>query len=113
VLEAADGQEAVDAYSREEDRIDLELLDLTMPVVSGHEAFRHLLRLNPRVRVLFASGYAVEQLSETEKERMAGFVKKPYRPSELVAAVEEGLGRDGELDDGEPSAEGAYLASAG
>ncbi|MBX9624819.1 MAG: PAS domain-containing protein, partial [Gemmataceae bacterium] len=91
VLEAADGQQAVDVYSREADRIDLVLLDLTMPVLSGHDAFRHLLRLNPRVRVLFASGYAAEQLSDLERERMAGFVKKPYRPADLAAAVAEAL----------------------
>jgi PAS domain S-box-containing protein len=91
VLRAADGQQAVDIYSAEKDRIDLVLLDLTMPVLSGHEAFRHLLNLNPHVRVLFASGYAVEQLSDLEKELMAGFVKKPYRPNDLILAVETAL----------------------
>jgi PAS domain S-box-containing protein len=91
VLQAEDGQQAINLYSREGDRIDLVLLDLTMPILSGHEAFRHLLALNPRVRVLFASGYAVEQLSELEKEMMAGFVNKPYRPNELVLAVEDAL----------------------
>ncbi len=91
VLQAEDGQQAINLYSREGDRIDLVLLDLTMPVLSGHEAFRHLLDLNPRVRVLFASGYAVEQLSDLEKELMAGFVNKPYRPNDLVLAVEDAL----------------------
>jgi CheY-like chemotaxis protein len=96
VLQAEDGQQAIDLYSRELDRIDLIVLDLTMPILSGHEAFRHLLELNPRVKVLFASGYAVEQLSDLEKELMAGFVKKPYRPNELVLAVEEALQRRGQ-----------------
>jgi PAS domain S-box-containing protein len=91
VLQAEDGQQALDVYARERERIALVILDLTMPIVSGHEAFRHLLNLNPRVNVLFASGYAVEELSELEKELMAGFVRKPYRPNELVAAVEEAL----------------------
>jgi PAS domain S-box-containing protein len=95
VLQAADGQEAIDLYSREGDRIDLVLLDLTMPVISGHEAFRHLLKLDPRVRVLFASGYAVDQLSDLEKELMAGFVKKPYRPNDLIRSVEEALPKRG------------------
>jgi|GEM_PF-1244344 len=95
VLQAADGQQAVDIYSAEKDNIDLVLLDLTMPILSGHETFRHLLRLNPRVRVLFASGYAAEQLTDLEKELMAGFVKKPYRPNELLGAVEEALRRRG------------------
>jgi signal transduction histidine kinase/CheY-like chemotaxis protein len=91
VLEAADGQQAVDVYTRERDRIDLVILDLSMPVLSGHETFRLLLKLDPRVRVLFASGYSAEQLSDLEQELMAGFVSKPYRPHELVGAVEAAL----------------------
>jgi signal transduction histidine kinase/FixJ family two-component response regulator len=100
ILEAADGQQAIDLYSREGDRIDLVLLDLTMPTLSGHDAFRHLLTLNPRVKVLFASGYAEEHLSDREKELMAGFVKKPYRPNELLLAVEEALARRGQPGSG-------------
>ncbi len=95
VLHAADGQQAVDLYAQEGGRIDLVILDLTMPVLSGHEAFRQLLGLNPRVRVLFASGYSAEQLSELEQETMAGFLKKPYRPHELISAVEQSLPRRG------------------
>jgi PAS domain S-box-containing protein len=93
VLQAADGKEAVSIYSRQPDRIDIVLLDLTMPVLSGHEAFRQLLSLNPCVRVVFASGYAAEQLTELEKELMVGFIKKPYRPNELIVAIEEALPR--------------------
>ncbi|HEY2910043.1 MAG TPA: ATP-binding protein [Gemmataceae bacterium] len=91
VLEAADGQQAVDLYSREGDRIDLVLLDLTMPILSGLEAFRHLIQLNSRVKVVFASGFAEEQLSDFEKELTTGFLKKPYRPSDLMAAVMDAL----------------------
>ena len=63
----------------------------SMPVLSGHETFRQLLALNPRVKVVFASGYAEEHLSDLEKQQMAGFVKKPYRPNDLVLAVEAAL----------------------
>jgi CheY-like chemotaxis protein len=95
VLEAADGQQAIDLYANEGEGIELVLLDLTMPVLSGHETFRHLVQLNSRVRVLFASGYAEEQLSDLEKELMTGFLKKPYRPNELILAVSEALQRRG------------------
>jgi len=91
VLQAGDGQQALETYAAQKGAIDLVILDLTMPVLSGHEAFRQLLSLNPAVRVLFVSGYAVEQLSDLEKQSMAGFVKKPYRPNELLQAVDEVL----------------------
>jgi CheY-like chemotaxis protein len=118
ILRAADGQEAVDVYSAEKDRIDLVLLDLTMPVLSGHEAFRYLINLNPHVRVLFASGYAVEQLSDLEKELMAGFIKKPYRPNDLILAVEAALPASQPTPDPAtptplPAATSQYRATAG
>jgi len=92
-LEAGNGQEAVDLYSREGDRISLVLLDLTMPILSGHEAFRHLINLNSRVKVVFTSGYAEEQLTGMEKDLMTGFLKKPYRPNDLITAVQDALQR--------------------
>ncbi|MCE9530839.1 MAG: response regulator [Planctomycetes bacterium] len=93
VLEAEDGQQAVDLYEREQDHIDLVLLDLTMPVLSGQEAFRKMLQINPSVKVLFASGYAVEQITIDEQEKVFGFVKKPYRAAELIQTIQEALRR--------------------
>jgi DNA-binding response OmpR family regulator len=91
VLLAEDGQEAIDVYERERDRIDLVILDLTMPRLSGHDAFRQLLRINPEVRVLFASGYSAEHLTANDPERVLGFVGKPYRPRELAQSVRAAL----------------------
>jgi CheY-like chemotaxis protein len=93
VLEAEDGQQAVELYEREQHRIDLALLDLTMPVLSGQDAFRQMLRINPDARVMFASGYAAEQVTDEESRQILGFVKKPYRPQELVRQVQEALER--------------------
>jgi DNA-binding response OmpR family regulator len=91
VLLAVDGQEAVDVYQREEARIDLVILDLTMPRLSGQDALRELLRINPHVRVLFASGYSAEHLIEADHGRVLGFVAKPYRPRELAHCVRAAL----------------------
>jgi CheY-like chemotaxis protein len=87
VLEAADGQQAVDVFLQQRQAIDVVVLDLTMPVMSGHEVFRQLREIDPQVKVIFASGYAEEQLEESERQAMAGFIKKPYRPQEVVQAV--------------------------
>ena len=57
VLLAHDGQEAVDLYRAAPDRIAVVLLDLTMPVMGGAEAFRQLRLIRPNVRVILSSGY--------------------------------------------------------
>ena len=86
VLEAADGAEAVAVYRRQAG-IDLVVLDLTMPKLSGREALGELRRLNPKVCVLLASGYAAEAAGE----EVAGFVPKPYGEQELARAVRQAL----------------------
>jgi len=91
ILEAEDGEQAVEIYQREHQRIDLVLLDLTMPNLSGREAFREMLRINPDAKVLFASGFAAQEMTDSEVELMLGFVKKPYRPNELVQTIAEAL----------------------
>ena len=93
VLLASDGMQAVEVFGRERASIDLVVLDLTMPRLSGRDAFRQIRVLDPEVCVLFASGFSPEQLTAEEHEQIAGFVAKPYRPRELTALVREALDR--------------------
>jgi two-component system cell cycle sensor histidine kinase/response regulator CckA len=95
VLEAEDGRRAVEVFARERDRIDLVLLDLTMPQLSGQEAFRQMRLIEPGVKVIFASGYAADVVAGEEQDLVLGFVKKPYRPDDLVSAVQEALAKAG------------------
>jgi PAS domain S-box-containing protein len=88
---AADGQQAVDLYLRERHHIDLVILDLTMPGLSGRDAFRKLVQIDPAVRVLFASGFSAEHIDGPELDRVLGFVAKPYTCDELVRAVRTAL----------------------
>jgi PAS domain S-box-containing protein len=87
VLLAADGVEAVETYQRERDRIDLVILDLTMPRLSGRDALRQLRQMDPDARVLLASGYSADHLTEQEESQIVGFIGKPYRVDELAKIV--------------------------
>jgi len=89
VLLAEDGLEAVDIYRKEGETIDLVILDINMPRLSGGDTLQHLSQLDAGVRVLFSSGYSAEQVIVTEG--VLGFVHKPYRPQELAAAVRSAL----------------------
>jgi CheY-like chemotaxis protein len=93
VLPAGDGQQAIDLYRRESSHIDLVILDLTMPRLSGREALRQLLEINPEIRVVFVSGYSCEHLSAEDREHILGFVSKPYRPEDLAHIVRAALDR--------------------
>jgi len=60
-----------------------------MPRLSGRDAFRQMTALVPEVRVLFSTGYSSEELIELDGA--IGLLSKPYRPQELLAAVEAAL----------------------
>ena len=93
ILLAEDGQQGVEVYQREKGRIDLVILDLTMPRLSGRDTLRQLLLIDPNVHVLFASGYSVEHVTESKKDGVLGFISKPYRPQELAALVRTALNK--------------------
>jgi CheY-like chemotaxis protein len=89
VLEAGDGADAVELFRREHTGIDLVILDLMMPRVSGRDAFQAMTAITPDVRVLFSSGYSTDDLSDVTGS--LGMLAKPYRPNELLAAVRRAL----------------------
>ena len=84
VLCAADGQEAIDLYKEQSQSITLVILDLTMPRLDGAEAFDELLKLNPEVRVIIASGFSEEDvISRLPGKALAGVLQKPYSTARL------------------------------
>jgi len=91
VILAENGKEAVDVYRAERERIDLVLLDLTMPEISGKEALKMLRAIDDRVRVILMSGYSSDAVSKSATEAVLGFVQKPFPPKELAAAVRAAL----------------------
>jgi PAS domain S-box-containing protein len=91
VLLAPDGLEALEIYQRERGRIGLVILDLTMPRLSGRDTLTQLLRIDPKARVLLASGYSAEHAEVAQQQGAAGFIAKPYRAQELARAVRQAL----------------------
>jgi CheY-like chemotaxis protein len=90
VLTADDGRQAVEIYAAHADEIVLVLLDLTMPHMSGEDAYRELRAVNPAVRVVLASGYSETDLAERFAGRgLAGVLQKPY----TLATLREVLAR--------------------
>jgi len=94
VLQACDGHEAVSVIDREAARISLVLLDLTMPGRNGAEVLQHIRATNPELRVVLSSGYDEhEAASQLVSSGLAGFLPKPWRPTDLLTAVSSALDR--------------------
>lgn len=94
VLEAADGQEAVDLFGRHADEIDVIILDLSMPHMDGLTALQALRRIRPEVEVLLSSGYSEQEATQHLTEGgAAGFIQKPYQLQSLRDKVARALGK--------------------
>jgi CheY-like chemotaxis protein len=92
ILEARDGQEALEVAQQHVGRIDLLITDLVMPRMSGRELARRLAQLQPEVRILLISGYSDKAALDQEMlQASAVFLQKPFSPADLVRKVREVL----------------------
>ena len=93
-ITAGSGEEAIEIYKRKGDQIDLVILDIGMPGMGGHRCFKELLKINPKIKVLIATGYSADgKVKETLEASTAGFIGKPYRLIALVKKVRKLLDR--------------------
>ena len=92
VITAGDGREALEAYRNHGRHIDLVILDLIMPHMSGAEVFEKLLERNPDIHVLLSSGYSLNGQAQSLLEKGSrGFIQKPYTLVELSRRVRMAL----------------------
>jgi DNA-binding NtrC family response regulator len=88
VLVAGDGERGLELVDEDGDGIDVVLLDLSMPGLSGEETFIRLSRKAPDLPVVLSSGYDhAEAMRRFEGRTPAGFIQKPYRPEQLLAEI--------------------------
>ena len=86
----AEGAEAVAFYREHMSTIDVVILDMNMPKMTGLHCFEHLKEINPGVRVIVSSGYGDNSDREAlRKEGVCAFVQKPYKAAELSAKITE------------------------
>lgn len=93
VLEAHDGQQALELCQMHPGRIDLLLTDVVMPRMSGPDLARQAVAQRPDLKVLFMSGYVDRALdSKAVVEANNAFLAKPFTPAQLALKVREVLG---------------------
>ena len=90
VICANNGAEGLQIFEKSFSDIDLVILDLAMPGLSGKEVFKKLKKINPLVKVLLTSGYKYDKrVKEALILGINGFLKKPFTLESLINAVAE------------------------
>jgi PAS domain S-box-containing protein len=93
VIECEGGREAVERYRLAWRDLDVVILDLMMPDLSGRETFAALRALNPHARVIVSSGFSEGRDVETlAAEAGVSFLPKPYTAADLERALAEASG---------------------
>ena len=91
VLEARDGQEAIEVYENNQDSVDLVILDMKMPHNGGH-TFEKLKKLNPDLKIIVISGYTKDYgIGDLEKQGCMGFLQKPFDAKALSQKIIDAL----------------------
>jgi CheY-like chemotaxis protein len=90
VLGAQDGVEAVELHRRHVTEIDLVVLDLRLPKLSGWEAFQEMKREDPSLKALVASAYVTPEVkSAIEAGELLGLFVKPYSVDLFLARISD------------------------
>ncbi len=92
VLTATDGHEGVKLFEHHADEISIVLLDRTMPSLSGADTFKAIHAIRANAKIVLVSGYSEERVTaELGSCTLAGFLKKPFEPEDLLKRVQEVL----------------------
>lgn len=92
VLEAKDGEEAVELYRKNVDKVALVILDVIMPKKNGREVLSEMEKINPNIKSIFVSGYTEEIIHQKGLlERGYNFISKPITPTEMLTKIKEVL----------------------
>lgn len=90
VLSAKSGKEAIDVFKKHKDIIDLVVLDMIMPEMSGGETYDALKEINTDIKVLLCTGYSMNgQATNILECGCNGFIQKPFNMECLSEKIRE------------------------
>ena len=89
-MKAKSGSEAVEVFRRNKDTVDLVILDVVMPEMSGGETFDRLKEIDTSIKVLLSSGYSLDgEAGEIMRRGCDGFIQKPFKLEKLSRKLRE------------------------
>jgi two-component system, cell cycle sensor histidine kinase and response regulator CckA len=90
VITATSGQEALNIFRRNQNEIDMIILDMIMPEMTGKETYGQLKALDPEIKILLSSGYSLDnQTEEILKRGRDSFIQKPFNIKGLSHKLRE------------------------
>ncbi|HPF07896.1 MAG TPA: response regulator [Spirochaetota bacterium] len=88
VILAENGEQGLEIFKKQHNEITAVILDMSMPKKSGRDTFYEMLKIDPSVKVLLATGYMHDERSEEIlRYGVKGFIQKPYSVYELSEAL--------------------------
>jgi DNA-binding NtrC family response regulator len=93
VITAPNGKKALEIYKRDQNKIDMVILDMIMPDLSGGETYSLLKEINPSIKTLLSSGYSINGKAQAIlNDGYSGFIQKPFNLTDLSHKISKILG---------------------
>jgi two-component system, cell cycle sensor histidine kinase and response regulator CckA len=94
VIGVSSGADAIEIYRVKNKEIDLVILDMIMPWMSGSETFDALKLINPQVKVILSSGYSIDgEAAEIMNKGCLTFIQKPFNIVDISRKIRETLNK--------------------
>ncbi len=94
VIIANNGNEGIDIYRKNREKVDMVILDMIMPGLSGSDTYEALKKINTDVKVLLASGYSLNGKAKAILDKgFSGFIQKPFTMEQISHKVIEILAK--------------------
>ncbi len=92
IIEAVDGDDAIELFQKNRDNVRLLILDVIMPKKNGKEVYEEIKKLKSDMKVIFVSGYSADLINKKGiLEVGMNFISKPVSPDELLIKVRDVL----------------------
>jgi len=89
VLEAEDGETALDLFRREQDRVDVLVTDIVMPRMNGADLAKAADRIRPGLKILFISGHPERAGAGLDPTGVTNLLMKPFTADTLAARIKQ------------------------
>ncbi|MFP4025746.1 MAG: PAS domain S-box protein [Thiohalospira sp.] len=93
IIRAKNGQEAIDIYKKD-NKINMILMDIKMPVVDGYEAAKAIKKFNPNIPIIAQSAYAMEHEIRKFSHIFDDYITKPIKEEELMMKIKKWLKKE-------------------